>query len=286
LPVGGMGAVSEAFGAAAKSAGVEIHTGANVQRVIIEDDRAVGVVLADGSEIRAKSVLSNTGPAATMHLAGVEHFDVEAARRMKNHRCKGNAAKLNIVVNGTPSFTNLPGDLAGSRLVVAPSTEYVELAFNPSKYGEFSKQPVLEIVIPTLSDDSLAPVGTHVLSVVVGDVPQDGWTEERRAELTGVVLNRLEDFAPGIKDMVVEAQLITPSDIEAMTGAAGGHWHHGEMGVDQILTVRPANQASRYQFGPEGYYLCGAGAHPGGDVTGLAGRNAALQLLKDGVLSS
>lgn len=284
LPIGGMGAVTAAFADAAKSAGAEVRTGAPVSRVIIEDDRAVGVVLADGSELRARAVLSNSGPAATMALAGVEHFDVEATRRMRNHRCKGNAAKLNIMLAGVPEFTNLPADLAGGRLVVAPSAEYVELAFNPIKYGKFSTQPVLEITLPTLSDDSLAPAGTHVMSVVVGDVPQNGWDEDTRDALTQVVLDRIAAFAPDIKGLVTATQLITPSDIEAMTGAAGGHWHHGEMGIDQILTVRPANQVSRYRFGPEGYYLCGAGAHPGGDVSGLAGRNAAKQLIKDGVL--
>ncbi|MFY0311553.1 phytoene desaturase family protein [Leisingera sp. D0M16] len=287
LPVGGMGTVTAAFEAAARAAGAEIRTGTGVARVLTENDRAAGVVLEDGTEISARAVLSNTGPMPAMMLAGAEHYDVEAVRRMRNQRCKGTAAKVNLVLSGAPEFTGLRPELAAGRLLIAPSATYVERAFNPAKYGEMPKNPVIEAVIPSLTDPALIKDGQHVLSAVVSSVPyglEGGWDEAAREKLSTVTLATLEKYAPGIGALVTECQVLSPACIEARTGAPGGHWHHAEMGIDQILTVRPANGMAHYRFGPEGYYLCGAGAHPGGDVTGLAGRNSALQLLKDGVI--
>ncbi|MBY6068640.1 NAD(P)/FAD-dependent oxidoreductase [Leisingera aquaemixtae] len=287
LPMGGMGAVAAAFEAAARAAGAEIRTGASVARVLTENDRAAGVVLEDGTEISGKAVLSNTGPMAAMMLAGAEHYDVEAVRRMRNQRCKGTAAKVNLVLNAAPVFPGLSPELMAGRLLIAPSTSYVERAFNPTKYGEMPANPVIEAVIPSLTDPEVAGGGRHVLSAVVGSVPyglEGGWDAAARERLAAATLATLEKYAPGISALVTERQVLSPACIEARTGAPGGHWHHAEIGVDQILTVRPANGMAHYRFGPEGYYLCGAGAHPGGDVTGLAGRNSALQLLKDGVL--
>ncbi|KIC20065.1 phytoene desaturase family protein [Leisingera sp. ANG-Vp] len=287
LPMGGMGAVSAAFEKAARAAGAEIRTGLGVARVLVEGDRAAGVVLEDGSELSARTVLSNTGPMPAMMLAGAEHYDTEMVRRMRNQRCKGAAAKVNLVLSGAPEFTGLSPKLAAGRLLIAPSATYVERAFNPAKYGELPENPVIEAVLPSLSDPAMTAGGQHVLSAVVSSVPyglESGWDEAARSKLASVTLAALEKYAPGIGALVTEAQVLSPACIEARTGAPGGHWHHAEMGIDQILTVRPANGMAQYRFGPEGYYLCGAGAHPGGDVTGLAGRNSALQLLKDGVL--
>ena len=192
------------------------------------------------------------------------------------------------MASGAPQCTPTHShSLTAGRLLIAPSAAYVERAFNPAKYGEMPKNPVIEMVIPSLTDPTLARGGQHVLSAVVSSVPyglQGGWHEAARAELAAITLATLEKYAPGIGALVTESQVLSPACIEARTGAPGGHWHHAEMGIDQILTVRPANGMAQYRFGPEGYYLCGAGAHPGGDVTGLSGRNSALQLLKDGVL--
>ncbi len=287
LPVGGMGAVSAAFETAARAAGAEILTGNGVARVLVENDHAAGVVLEDGTQFSARAVLSNTGPMPAMMLAGAKHYDVEAVRRMRNQRCKGSAAKVNLVLNGTPEFTGLNTDRAASRLLIAPSATYVERAFNPAKYGEMPENPVIEAIIPSLTDPTLVKDGRHVISAVVTSVPyglEGGWNDAARERLAAITIATLEKYAPGIGALVIEKQVLSPACIEARTGAPGGHWHHAEMGIDQILTVRPANGMAHYQFGPEGYYLCGAGAHPGGDVTGLAGRNSAMQLLKDGVL--
>ncbi|WP_291729663.1 NAD(P)/FAD-dependent oxidoreductase [Leisingera sp. F5] len=287
LPMGGMGAVTAAFETAARAAGAEIRTGTGVARVLAENDCAAGVVLEDGTEISARAVLSNTGPMPAMMLAGAEHYDVEAVRRMRNQRCKGTAAKVNLVLSGAPKFRDLSPELTAGRLLIAPSAIYVERAFNPAKYGEIPENPVIEAVLPSLTDPALANDGQHVLSAVVSSVPyglEGGWDEAARENLAAVTIATLEKYAPGIGALVSDCQVLSPACIEERMGAPGGHWHHAEMGIDQILTVRPANGMAHYRFGPAGYYLCGAGAHPGGDVTGLAGRNSALQLLKDGVI--
>ncbi len=166
------------------------------------------------------------------------------------------------------------------RLLIAPDPDYVERAFNPAKYGELPTAPTIEMVLSEVGD-------AKVLSAVVHFVPyapEGGWTETTRAALEATILDTIEAYVPGLRDLVQASQLLTPTDIEEMTGAPGGHWHHAEMGIDQILTVRPVNQMAHYRFGVPGLYLCGAAAHPGGDVTGVPGRNSAMQLLKDGVL--
>ncbi|MBZ0128208.1 MAG: NAD(P)/FAD-dependent oxidoreductase [Rhodobacteraceae bacterium] len=286
LPVGGMGAVAEAFASAARAVGCDIRLGNGVAGIEVADDRAVGVLLDDGTRLGAGAILSSAGPMPTLKLAGIRHFDTEAVRRLRHHRCKGSVAKINLVLSGVPAIPGLPVDLNRGRLVIAPSVEYVERAFNPAKYGEMPTAPSIELLLPCLSDPSLASDGRQVASAIVNFVPpapDGGWTKARRNALLKTVLGVLEQYAPGLSGLVTQSETLVPPDIEALTGAPGGHWHHGEMGFDQVLTNRPANGMARYRFGVNGLYLCGAAAHPGGDVTGAPGRNAALQLLRDGV---
>jgi phytoene dehydrogenase-like protein len=285
LALGGMGAVTQAFEQAARKAGCEIRCGSGVASVLVEGDRVTGVALEDGSKLSAKAVLSSAGPMQTLQMTGPAHFDVETTRRLRNLRCKGTVAKVNLVLSGTPEFTGLSKELTAGRLLIAPSAEYVELAFNPAKYGEMPTDPVIEMVLPGLTDPNPAAKGQQVLSAVVSYVPpapKSGWTKAARAGLTKTVLATLERYAPGIGALVTHSETLTPADIQERTGAPGGHWHHAEMGLDQILNIRPVNGMGRYAMGVNGLYLCGASAHPGGDVTGAPGRNAALQLLKDG----
>lgn len=287
LPISGMGAVSAAFAAATRHQGVDIRTGTGVKRILIDDDQVTGVELDDGTRIAARAVLSNAAPKPSMMLAGPEHFDVEATRRIRHMRCKGTTAKVNLVLSAAPVFPGLTAEQSAGRLLISPSATYAERAFNPAKYGEMSKEPLIEAVIPSLSDPGIAPDGQHVLSAIVSFIPhglKGGWDESARERLASLAIGTLEKYAPGLGALVVTKQVLSPADIEDLTGVPGGHWHHAEMGIDQILTVRPVNQLAHYRFGPKGYFLCGAGAHPGGDVMGAAGRNAALQLLKDGVL--
>ena len=278
LPIGGMGAVVGAMADAARGRGVEIRLGAGVASVDIEGSRAVGVTLEDGTSLRAAAVLSSLGAAQTMQLAGPQHYDIEAVRRLRNLRSKGTVAKLNLVLRDVPEMPGLTDAQRAGRLVLAPSATYVEDAFNPAKYGEASGAPVLEVVMPSLSDPSL---GGHVMSINAQYVPEGASGDGVKSS----VLAALGPYMPDLPDLIEHVEVLTPADIEALTGAPGGHWHHAEMSIDQLLTVRPVNGMARYAFGPEGYYLCGASAHPGGDVTGQPGRNAANVVLKSGVLS-
>jgi phytoene dehydrogenase-like protein len=287
LPNGGPGAVIAQFADAARAAGVTIRTGATVAAVTVSDqDTVTGVTLSDGTEIGARAVVSSAGPMQTMRMAGIEHFDIETARRAKNLRAKGTVAKLNLVLSKAPFVTGLSQELTAGRLVIAPSALQVERSFNPAKYGELTPNPVIEAVSPTLTHGAQA--GKHVLSLNVMHVPfapTGGWTDQLRADLIDSVLATLAPFMPELKDSIEVTQLLTPADIEAETGATGGHWHHGELGFDQLLNTRPMGGSAHYNLAIGGLYLCGASAHPGGDITGLAGRNSAARLLKDGVLS-
>ena len=211
-----------------------------------------------------------------MQMAGVAHFDIETLRRARHMRAKGSAAKVNLTLVARPVFKDLPEALHGARLLVAPSVADVERAFNPAKYGDLPKAPVLEAV---LDGDRLSVIASHVPTE-----PEHGWTQSARAELAKTVVATLDAYAPGLKALVSDSEVLTPADIQRLTGAPGGHWHHAEMGLDQVLTLRPIAGQARYRLAVEGLYLCGASAHPGGDVTGLPGRNSAAQLMADGVL--
>lgn len=282
LPRGGMGAVMQAFAASAKSAGADIRYGSAVASLQIENDHVAGVVLADGTVISGASVLSSLDPKTTMLLAGVGHFDAEMVRRVRNIRTKGCTAKVNLALSAAPIFTGLPETLHRARLVHAPSLAALEKAFNHAKYGELPSDPILEVTVPSLSDPGLVRDGGHVLSAVVQYVPyglKQGWSDESRDALAGIVIACLEKFAPGLKASVVARNVVSPRDIEARTGAPGGHWHHGELIADQMLMLRPAPGIERYALPVEGLYLCGASTHPGGDVTGVPGRNAAKAAL-------
>lgn len=285
VPEGGMNAVVRAFSDAATRAGCVIKLAQGVKRVLVEGDRVQGVELDDGTMLEAKTVLSSLGPLATMQLAGLAHFDVETARRAKKMRAKGSVAKLNATLSALPAFDGLPTTLHGARLLVAPSSTYVERAFNPVKYGESSVEPCLELFFPNAHQSDQPQTLSANVSFVPHTPAQEGaWTSALKDEVVARVMAVLERLAPGIGGLVKQSELLTPADIEAETGSLGGHWHHAEMGIDQILTVRPINGMAHYNCGVVGLYLCGASAHPGGDITGAPGRNSALQALKDGAL--
>ena len=300
VPAGGFAGLVEALCDGARAQGATLRARAAVSRVLVEDDRACGVELEDGEVVRARAVLSSLGALATLRLAGPEHFDAETCRRMRNLRCKGTAAKVNLALRERPTIDGLPGDLAAGRLLVAPSSDHVERAFDPAKYGAMSEAPVLEaVLVPGASDSdsdsdsagagaSDSAGGACALSVVMQYAPHaldGGWDDAARRRLAAIVVETLEAHMPGLGELVVASQVLAPPDIERETGAPGGHWHHGERSVDQSFTLRPGNGVARYAFAVPGLYLCGAAAHPGGDVTGWPGRNAALRAVADGVLA-
>jgi phytoene dehydrogenase-like protein len=283
-PLGGLGALSEALANAARAAGAEIRTAAPVRRILVREDRAVGVVLDSGEELAAATVISSADPKTTfLGLLGTEHLDTGFVRRIVHLRARGLAAKVHVALDGVPQFTGVaPGALAG-RLLVAPSPEYLERAFNHAKYCEYSAAPMLEITVPTLADPSLAPHGGHVLSVIAQYAPYDlagGW-EAGRQRFTELVIDTLARYAPGLPAQVRGAELLAPPDIEREFRISGGHWHHAELALDQFFMLRPVPGASGYRAPVGGLFLCGAGCHPGGGVLGLAGRNAARQVLKE-----
>jgi phytoene dehydrogenase-like protein len=282
LPRGGMGAVADALAKAARAAGVAIRTAVPAARILVDNDRAAGIVLESGEEIRAPLVVSGTNPRSTfLDLLGPAHLDTGFVREIGHLRMRGNAAKLHLALDGLPEAPGGDAALLAGRLVVAPSVAYVESAFNPAKYGAFSPDPVIEAVIPSLTDPSLAPAGKHVLSATVQYAPSDlreGW--EAGADVFKTrIMAVLDRHLPGLSARVIAAELLTPADLEQRYRMPGGHWHHGELAVDRMFMLRPVREAAQYATPLPGLWLCGAGSHPGGGVTGAAGMNAARRIL-------
>ncbi len=284
VPIGGMGAVTSAIAEVAQGNGAEVRTGSAVARIIVEEARAVGVELTNGETIQADRVISNADPKTTLlKLVGARNLEAYFAHRINNFRTNGKTSKLHLALNKLPAFEGLEEAKLGNRLVVAPTMQEIERACDHTKYGEFSEKPVLEITIPTIHDPDLAPSGKHVLSAIVEFAPYDlkqGW-DEGRERFLGVVLDRIAEVAPNIRECVDHKELLTPVDIEAEFGMTGGHWSHGEMALDQILMMRPVYGTAQYKTPLDGLYLCGAGAHPGGGVMGAAGHNAAQVVLAE-----
>ncbi len=283
IPKGGMGAVSDALSRAAIAAGAEIRTSSRVGNVIVENCRVIGVTLASGETIKADKVVSNADPKTTVFkLVGARHFEADFVKGIDNLRIKGTAAKLHIALKSLPEFTSLDADALKNRMVIAPSADAVERAFNHAKYGEVSSEPMMEFSIPSLVDDSLTD-GGHVLNATVQYAPyhlKGGWNEAAKNDFMAKAISSIETFAPDIRKHILVAEMLTPADIEARFGMTGGHWSHGEMALDQMLMLRPTPGAARYALPLDGMYICGAGAHPGGGVMGAAGRNAAKVILK------
>ncbi|MFN3548728.1 MAG: phytoene desaturase family protein [Mesorhizobium sp.] len=283
LPRGSMGAVVSALASAAEAAGCALRTGAVVRRILVDKGRAVGVLLDDGEDIRARTIVSAINPVSTfLDLVGARHVDTGFVRKLRNIRMKGDAAKLHLALDAPPRFAGLSEAAHRGRLVIAPSVDHVERAFNPAKYGEFSPEPVMEITLPSLADPSLAPQGACVLSAVVQFAPyalKEGW-ETGGPGFLAAIMAVLERHAPGIGNSVRHAELLTPADIEARFRMPGGHWHHGELQVDQMLMNRPVQGADGYDTPIDGLFLAGAGSHPGGGVSGAPGWNAARRVVE------
>ncbi|HJP93359.1 MAG TPA: NAD(P)/FAD-dependent oxidoreductase [Pyrinomonadaceae bacterium] len=288
-PKGGMGSLSDALASAARAAGAEIRTSAQVSAVAGASSDAPKVALETGEEIQSRVVVSNADPRSTF-LNLVDPIDLEPnfLQKMRNYRAPGAAAKINLALSGLPAFRGVNGGdpktkLSG-RIHIGPEIDYLERAFDASKYGEFSAQPYLDITIPSIGDPSLAPAGKHVMSIHAQFAPyklrQGDWTT-RREEFADNVITQLETYAPGIDDLIVAKQVITPLDLEQTYGLSGGHIHHGEQSLDQFFTFRPLIGWAQYRTPLKRLYLCGAGTHPGGGITGLCGANAAREIARD-----
>jgi phytoene dehydrogenase-like protein len=289
LVKGGTGALTQALAKAATAAGAEIRTSADVTGVQIKDGQAIGVVLASGEEISARVVISNADPRATfLKLVDPSELDPSFLTKIRNYRAHGTVAKVNLALSALPKFSGLSdGDalekLSG-RIHIGPDIDYLERAFDAAKYGDFSPASHMDINIPSLNDSTLAPNGAHVMSIHAQFAPYQlktgDWTS-RREELGDTVVNVLSDYAPNLKELIVGRQVITPFDLEHTYGLSGGHIHHGEMSLDQLFAFRPLIGWAQYRTPIKGLYLCGAGTHPGGGVTGACGANASREIVKD-----
>jgi phytoene dehydrogenase-like protein len=288
---GGPGALAAALEGAARAAGVEIRTGAGVASVTARDGRATGVVLDDGEEIEAQSVVAAVDPKQVLTaLADPVTVGPSLRWRAANIRTPGTVAKVNLALAGLPRFTAAGDDgerLLRGRILVAPGIDAIERAFDASKYGRLSEAPVLEATIPSLADPSLvagAPAGAHVMSIHVQYAPyalREGSWDEGREALGDRVLATLESVAPGIGSLVTARQVITPLDLERDYGLSGGHPLHAEPALDSMYLWRPLLGHARYRLGLDGLYLAASGAHPGGGITGQPGRNAAREIVAD-----
>ena len=283
-PAGGMSAVSEALAHCARDSGVTIRTGMPVKRVVIENGRVAGVETDNGETFSSLLVVSNADPKSTiMCLVGARNVETGFARRVHHIRMRGNAAKLHLALDGLPHIAGIEKRELGERFLIAPDEIYVERAFNAAKYGECSAKPVFEITFPSFRDATLAPTGKHVMSAIVQYVPHTlraGWTDSAREEFEKLAIETLSDYLPDLSQRITASELLTPADLEEQFLMSGGHWHHGELTLDQFLFTRPVGGAQQYAMPLDGLYLCGAGTHPGGGISGAAGRNAAREILK------
>jgi phytoene dehydrogenase-like protein len=283
---GGAGAVTQAMAAAAKQAGAEIRANSDVAEIRIKDGIATGVVLASGEEISTKAVVSNADPKRTlMKLVDPTHLAPDFVQKIKNYRSLGTVAKINLALSGLPDFPALKagenGNLLKGRIQISPEIDYLERAFDESKYGNFSRHPYLEITFPSLTDPSLAPAGQHVMSIYMQYAPyklkNSDW-ESQRTALGEAVVKTIAQYAPSLPQRILRHQIITPKDFEDTYGLTGGHIFHGELALDQFFTMRPLLDWARYQTPIEKLYLCGNGTHPGTGLTGGSGANAAREI--------
>ena len=286
---GGMGALTQALAKAAVSAGAEIKTEAKVERIEATEEKASNVVLRTGQEITARAIASNADPRTTfLKLVDPVNLDPSFLSKIRNYRAAGSSAKINLALSGLPLFSGLnrietKAKLSG-RIHLGSDIDYLERAFDAAKYGDYSTAPYMDITIPSLSDPSLAPTGAHVMSVYVQYAPyklKEGDWNSRREEFADKVIDVLAGYAPNLKELIAGRQVITPLDLEETYGLSGGHIHHGEQSLDQFFTFRPVLGCAQYRTPIKGLYLCGAGTHPGGGVTGGPGANAAREIIKD-----
>jgi phytoene dehydrogenase-like protein len=285
---GGTGALASSLAAAARGAGVEIRVGADVTRIDVRQGRVAGVTLKTGEQLAAAVVASNTDPRRTL-LGLIDPVELEPAflARARGYRSSGNVAKINLALSTLPRFSALPAAEAralGGFIRIGPNLEYLEQAFDASKYGAFSPRPYLDITIPSLTDPTLAPSGAHVMSINAQFAPYrlrgTDWNAAGPV-FADAVIETLAGYAPELKKLILHRQIITPLDLESRYALTGGHIFHGELSLDQLFTMRPLLGWARYRTPISGLYLCGSGTHPGDGLSGLSGLNASREILKD-----
>ena len=283
---GGTGAISESIASAARRFGAEIRTSAPVAQVLVKDGKARGVVLENGDEIRADIVVSGLDPKQTFtRMVDPGQLPDDLVESIRRYKFRGSSGKVNLALDALPDFTCMPGNgphLRGA-ISISPSIDYIERAYDDAKYGEFSRKPYMDIIIPSMIDPGMAPPGKHVMSIFVQYAPYNlngGWTPERREAFGDTVIDTLAEYAPNIRSIIRHRQVITPHEIEETTGLTEGNIFQGELALHQLFFLRPSPAWSRYATPIRNYYQCGAGTHPGGGIMGASGRLAALEILK------
>jgi len=287
IPRGGTGGISESIASAARSLGAEIRTEAPVARIDVSDGRARGVVLESGEEIAAGTVLSSVDSHVTfLSLVEPSNLEPEFLEEVRRYKYRGSSAKVNLALDGLPELACKPGvgEWLRGAISFSPSVEYMERAYDDAKYGRFSARPYIDCIIPTLVDPSMAPPGKHVMSCFVQYAPYhlaDGgvWDDPMRDALGQTVIDTLEERFPKIRDLILHAQVITPLDIERITGLTEGNIFQGELSLEQLFFNRPVPGWARYRTPIKGLWMCGSATHPGGGIMGAPGRIAALELL-------
>ena len=285
IPECGVDGLIDALVASAKNAGVELRLDSRVKKISIDGNRdglrAVGVLIDGKDEISADRIVSAIDPKQTfIDLVGTESLEIEFSNRINRLRAQGYVAKLHLALSGLPDFKGL--ESPDARLIIASNMDKIEFAWDDAKYGQCPQEPVMEVIIPSIHDQSLAPKGKHVLSANIMYVPYQkngGWSDQEKKELMDKLVDTLSLYAPGIKDQILHSELLTPNDLEKTYNVTGGHWHHAELALDQMLMMRPTYESAQYKTRINGLYICGAGCLPGGSVMGAAGHNAAKEIL-------
>jgi phytoene dehydrogenase-like protein len=286
---GGTGGISNAIASAARGYGAEIRTDAAVERVIVKDGTVLGVALKNGDELRAPIVVSGLDPRRTfLHLLDPKSLPGDLVEGVNRYKFRGSSGKVNLALSGLPKFTCLEGDpalaarAARGAFSISPSVEYLERAYDDAKYGAFSKNPYMDIVVGSMIDPGMAPPGQHVMSIFVQYAPHNiagGWDDTKREAFGHAVIKTLARYAPNIESLILHKQVLTPADIERITGLSEGNIFQGELALHQLFFLRPVPEWAKYRTPVRGFWQCGAGTHPGGGIMGASGRLAAQEIL-------
>jgi phytoene dehydrogenase-like protein len=285
---GGTGAISNAIADAGREAGVEIRTQAAIAQIIVKNGKAKGVVLANGDEICADIVSSSVDPRLTfVKMIEKGNLPDDFLEEINRYKFRGSSGKVNLALDALPNFKAMPGPGAHLRgaISISPSVEYMERAYDDAKYGNFSRRPYIDMVIPTLTDPSIAPPGKHILSCFVQYAPYKlrpglNWDDQKEA-FGDNVINTIAEYAPNIKDIILHKQVITPLDLEREWGLSEGNIFQGELSLEQLFFLRPVPGYAQFRTPIKNLYMCGSATHPGGGIMGGPGRLAALEILKD-----
>ena len=285
---GGTGAISNAIADAALEAGVEIRTRSPIARILVRSSKVAGVVLENGDEILAEAVSSSVDPRQTfLKMIEPRILPEDFLEEVRRYKFRGSSGKVNLALDALPDFRCLPGPGAHLRgaISISPSVDYMERAYDEAKYGDFSSRPYIDMVIPTLTDPSVAPPGKHILSCFVQYAPyrlREGTWDEKREAFGDTVVDTIAEYAPNLKNIIIGRQVVTPLDLEREWGLTEGNIFQGELSLEQLFFLRPVPGWAAYRTPIKNLYMCGSATHPGGGIMGAPGRLAAMEILKDG----